>query len=392
MKKESISVCPCSKKCGGCDYQGIEYNEQLKKKDRYMHSLLGKFGPVNNIIGMDNPKHYRCKATASYAFVKGGRYISGVYEKGTHRVVAVDNCDITNEKANSIAVSIRDLLKSFKIKTYNEDTGVGLLRHVQIRVGQNTGQILVILVCASPTFPGKNNFVKVLRDMYPEITSIVLNVNNKHTSMVIGDRNIILYGRGYIEDTLCGLRFRISPGSFYQVNPVQTKILYETAMEYASLTGGETVLDTYCGTGTIGLIASQNAGNVIGVELNSDAVKDAVSNAKANGIKNVRFYQDDATKFMEKVAMGQLKGELSVKPDCIIMDPPRTGSTPRFIDAVAKLKPSRVVYISCGPESLARDLDIFSKKGYVVRKIQPVDMFPYTEHVETVVLITRREK
>lgn len=385
----NTSKCPCAKKCGGCDYQGIEYKAQLKKKTEYMKSLLGKYGTVKDTIGMDNPMHYRCKVTATYAFLKNGKYISGVYEKGTHRVVAVDNCDITDEKANTIAISIRDLLKSFKIKTYNEDTGYGLLRHVQIRVGKNTGQILVILVCASPTFPGKNNFVKVLREMHPEITSIVLNVNNKHTSMVIGDRNVILYGRGYIEDELCGLRFRISPGSFYQVNPVQTKILYETAIENAALTGRETVLDTYCGTGTIGLIASKKAGNVIGVELNRDAVKDAINNAKANGIKNVRFYQDDATRFMEKVAAGQLSGEASIKPDCIIMDPPRSGSTKRFIDAVVSLAPSRVVYVSCGPESLARDLDMFEKKGYKVSKIQPVDMFPFTEHVETVVLMSK---
>ena len=386
----TVTKCPCAKKCGGCDYQGIEYGAQLKKKTEYMKSLLGSFGKVNDIIGMDNPMHYRCKVTATYAFLKNGKYISGVYEKGTHRVVAVDNCDITDEKANAIAISIRDLLKSFKIKTYNEDTGYGLLRHVQIRIGKNTGQILVILVCSSPTFPGKNNFVKVLREMHPEITSIVLNVNNKHTSMVVGDRNITMYGRGYIEDELCGLRFRISPGSFYQVNPVQTRILYDIAMEFASLTGKETVLDTYCGTGTIGLIASKKAGNVIGVELNGDAVKDAITNARANGIKNARFYQDDATKFMEKVAAKQLNGKEAIKPDCIIMDPPRSGSTPRFIEAVVKLAPSRVVYVSCGPESLARDLALFEKKGYKVTKIQPVDMFPLTEHVETVCLLSRK--
>ncbi|MBQ0028722.1 MAG: 23S rRNA (uracil(1939)-C(5))-methyltransferase RlmD [Lachnospiraceae bacterium] len=386
----TIIKCPCAKKCGGCDYQGIEYKLQLKKKTEYMRSLLGEFGKVNDVIGMDNPIHYRCKATATYSFLKSGKYISGVYEKGTHRVVAVDNCDITDERANAIAVSIRDLLKSFKIKVYNEDTGYGLLRHVQIRVGKNTGQILVVLVCASPTFPGKNNFVKVLRDLYPEITSIVLNVNDKHTSMVMGERNIILFGRGYIEDELCGLRFRISPGAFYQVNPVQAKVLYDTAVEFAALSEKDTVLDTYCGTGTIGLIAAGNAGSVVGVELNPDAVRDAIANAKANGIKNARFVHGDATKYMENLASDYTSGKDVIKPDCIIMDPPRSGSTQRFIDSVVKLKPSRVVYVSCGPESLARDLKIFSKRGYCVKKIQPIDMFPFTGHVETVCLLSRK--
>ncbi len=376
--------CACSKKCGGCDYIGIDYKDQLQKKTKYIQSLVGGFCKISPIIGMEDPLYYRCKVTATYTYLKNGSYISGVYEKGTHRVVKVDDCLITDSEANRIAVTIRDLLKSFKIKTFNEDTGYGLLRHVQIRVGKNTGQIMVILVCSNPTFPGKNNFVKALRDIHPDISTVILNINDKKTSMVLGDRNIVMYGRGYIEDELCGLRFKISPGSFYQVNPVQTEILYKTAIEYAGLTGTETVMDAYCGTGTIGLIASKKAGEVISVELNKDAVKDAISNAKNNGIKNVRFHQADATNYIRHLADS---GEY--RPDCIFMDPPRNGSTPEFIDAVKKLSPSRVVYVSCGPESLARDLKLFTKSGYRVKKIQPVDCFPFTRHIETVVLLEK---
>lgn len=376
--------CACSKKCGGCDYAGISYSEQLHNKNKYMQSLLGKFCKVNSIIGMDDPYHYRCKVNATYTFLKNGSYISGVYEKGTHRVVKVDDCLITDSLANNIIISIRDLLKSFKIKTFNEDTGYGLLRHVQVRVGKNTGQVMVILVCSSPTFPGKNDFVKALRNIHPEIDTIILNVNDKKTSMVMGERNIVMYGRGYIEDTLCGLRFRISPGSFYQVNPVQTEILYNTAIEYAGLTGAETVMDAYCGTGTIGLIAGRAAKNVLSVELSKDAVKDAIFNAKNNGIKNVKFFQADATNYIRHMAeMGECK------PDCIFMDPPRTGSTPEFIKAVGELNPSRVVYVSCGPESLARDMDVFKRYGYGVERIQPIDCFPFTQHIETVSLLSR---
>lgn len=375
--------CMYAKKCGGCDYQNIEYTSQLEKKNQYMKGLLGKYGKVAPIIGMDNWEHYRCKVTATYTYLKNGSYISGVYEKGTHRVVRVDDCMITDELANRITVTIRDLLRSFKIKTFNEDTGYGLLRHVQVRVGKNTRQIMVTLVCSNPTFPGKNNFVKALRDIYPEISTVVLNVNDKKTSMVLGERNIILYGRGYIEDELCGKRFRISPGSFYQVNPIQTELLYDTAIEYAGLTDTDTVLDAYCGTGTIGLIASSKAGNVIGVELNKDAVRDAITNAKINGSKNIRFINADATNYIRNLAMED------AKIDCVIMDPPRSGSTKEFIGAVKKLSPSRVVYISCGPESLARDLGTFIRAGYKVKKIQPFDCFPMTKHIETICLLCR---
>jgi len=380
VKKE---ICPYAKKCGGCDYQGMEYSDQLKEKQKMVEKLLKGFAPVKPIIGMENWLHYRNKVHAVFDRDKKGNIISGVYEKNSHRVVNVDSCMIENEKADAIIVTIRKLLKSFKIKTYNEDTGYGLFRHVLIRTGHKTGQILVVLVLSSPILPSKNNFVKALRKEHPEITSIVINVNDRRTSMVLGEREIVLYGKGFIEDELCGLTYRISPKSFYQINPVQTEKLYQTAIDYAGLTGKEVVVDAYCGIGTIGMTASAKAKEVIGVELNKDAVKDAIANAKRNNIKNVRFYEKDAGDFLVNMAAS------GAKCDVVFMDPPRSGSTEKFMDSVVKMGPKKVVYVSCDPNTLARDLKYLSKKGYKVEKIQPVDMFGCTMHVESCVLLER---
>ena len=279
--------------------------------------------------------------------------------------------------------SVAGLMKSFKMRAYNEDTGYGFLRHILIRTGYHTGQIMVVLVTASQVFPSKNNFVKALRKLHPEITTIVANVNDRNTSMILGDKQQVLYGKGYIEDILCGKRFRISPKSFYQVNPVQTEILYDKAMEYAELTGKETVIDAYSGIGTIGMVASDRAKEVISVEVNGDAVRDAIANAKMNKIKNVHFYKADAGEFMVKMAAaGQ-------KADVVFMDPPRAGSDRKFLNSLLRLKPRKVVYISCNPETLKRDLGYLTGNGYRVKKIQPVDMFPMTEGIETVSLLSR---
>ena len=274
-------------------------------------------------------------------------------------------------------------MKSFKIKTYDEDTGYGLFRHVLIRRGFKSGEIMVVLVLGSPILPSSNNFVKALRKEHPEITTVVLNINDRKTSMILGEREKVLYGKGFIRDELCGCTFRISPKSFYQVNPVQTEILYQKAIEFAHLTGKESVIDAYCGIGTIGLIASGHAKEVVGVELNKDAVKDAILNAKENQIRNVRFFQGDAGEFMEAMAA---EGN---SMDVLFMDPPRAGSDEKFMASAVKMGPEKIVYISCNPETLARDLKYLTKKGYQVKKIQPVEMFAFTEHVETVVLLSR---
>ena len=376
--EEKVTKCSVSKKCGSCQYQGVPYKEQLAAKQKRMKKLLGKFANVKPIIGMDDPFYYRNKVHAVFDRDKKGNIICGTYEAKTHKVVPIEECMIEDKISQEIIRTIRDMLKSFRIKTYDEDTGYGLLRHVLVRRGFSTDEIMVVLVIGSPIFPSKNNFVKALRKKYPQITTVVLNVNDKKTSMVLGERDIVIYGKGYIRDTLCGCTFRISPQSFYQVNPVQTEILYKTAIEYAGLGRKETVIDAYCG------IAAKRAKNVIGVELNPDAVRDARINAKENKITNARFYQGDAGEFMENMA------ENGEHADVVFMDPPRTGSDKKFMSSVIKLNPSRIVYISCGPETLARDLEYLTKHGYDVRKIQPVDMFSFTDHCENICLLTKK--
>ncbi|MDE6386647.1 MAG: 23S rRNA (uracil(1939)-C(5))-methyltransferase RlmD [Lachnospiraceae bacterium] len=378
-----MNSCSVSKKCGGCQYIEMPYAEQLKKKQKTVEQLLKKYGKVNKIIGMEKPEHYRNKVHAAFAFHKGKGIVSGIYQEGTHHVVPVDECLLEDAKADEIIVSVRKLAKSFKLKAYDEDTGYGLLRHVLVRVGHATGQIMVVLVLGSPILPSKKNFINELCKLHPEITTIVLNVNNKRTSMVLGEKQQVLYGKGYIEDCLCGRTFRISPKSFYQVNAVQTEKLYNKAIEYASLSGQETVIDAYCGIGTIGLAAAERAKKMIGVELNQAAVKDAIVNAKINGIKNADFYQNDAGRFMIQLA------EAGEKIDVVFMDPPRSGSTEQFMEAVLRLQPERIVYISCNPETLARDLGYLTKGRYRVAEMTPVDMFPFTDDVETCVLVVQ---
>ena len=383
-KPQLPEKCKVWKKCGGCQFQGVPYTEQIKIKQKNMNKLLKKYGNVKPIIGMENPFYYRNKVHAVFDRDKKGNIICGTYEAGTHRVVPVEECMIEDKTSQEIIRAIRDMLKSFRIKTYDEDTGYGLLRHVLVRRGFSTDEIMVVLVVASPIFPSKNNFVKALRKKFPQISTVVLNVNDKKTSMVLGERDIVLYGKGFIRDRLCGCTFRISPQSFYQVNPVHTELLYKTAIEYVGLGRKERVIDAYCGIGTIGLVAAGKAREVIGIELNKNAVRDAIVNARENKITNARFYQGDAGEFMEGMVS---EGE---RADVVFMDPPRTGSTEKFLTSMVKLGPSRIVYISCGPDTLARDLEFLTKHGYVTRKIQPVDMFSFTEHCEVVCLLTKQ--
>lgn len=384
QKQGNNKVCPVSSKCGGCQWINRPYGEQLQAKAVRFRKMMEHFCKTEGIIGMEEPEHYRCKVHAAFGEDRRHNAISGIYEERSHRIVPVDCCLIENERADAIVVSVRGLLKSFKIRPYNEDTGHGLLRHVLVRVGHVTGQILVVLVLSSPILPSKNNFVKALLKLHPEITSIVINVNDRNTSMVLGEREQVVYGKGYIEDRLCGKVFRISPKSFYQVNPVQTEKLYGKAMEYAALTGKETVMDAYCGTGTIGLIASEHAGRVIGVELNGDAVRDARMNAKQNRVKNIEFYQNDAGKLLLQMA------EQGEKLDVLLMDPPRSGSSREFLDAAVKIRPGKIVYISCNPETLVRDLKILTGQGYRVERSVAVDMFPFTEGIESVSLLVQK--
>ena len=375
------SQCPVYRRCGSCQLLHLPYKKQLEQKQKDLETLLKPFCRLESMIGMSDPYHYRNKVHAVFDHDRKGNPISGVYEANSHIVVPVESCLIEDQKSDEIIGTIRGMLKSFKIRTYDEDTGYGLLRHVLIRRGFETGEIMVVLVTASPVFPSKNNFIKALRERHPEITTVIQNLNNRGTSMVLGDKENVLYGKGYIEDVLCGCRFRISSKSFYQVNPVQTEVLYKKAIEAAGLTGKERIIDAYCGIGTIGIVASSHVKEVIGVELNKDAVRDAIENAKLNHIKNASFYCNDAGKFMFNMA------ESGEHVDVVFMDPPRSGSTEEFIDAVSKMRPDKVVYVSCGPETLARDLEYFKKKGYEAKKAWGVDMFPWTNHCEICVEI-----
>ena len=345
-EKKTQTVCPYAKKCGGCQYQGVPYSAQLKKKQSQGQGLLKKFGNVKPVIGMKDPYFYRNKVHAVFDRDRKGNIISGIYEAGTHRVVSIEQCLIEDKKSQEIIRTIRGMLKSFKIKTYDEDTGYGLLRHVLVRRGFSTGEVMVVLVVASPIFPSKNNFVKALRKVHPEISTVVLNINDKNTSMVLGEREI--------------------------------------AVEFAGLTGKEKVIDAYCGIGTIGLVASGKAREVVGVELNKDAVRDARINARENKVVNISFRQGDAGEFMEAMA------EAGEKADVVFMDPPRSGSSEKFLNSVIKLSPKKIVYISCNPETLARDLNFLTRKNYIVKEIQPVEMFCFTDHTEVVTWLEQK--
>ncbi len=375
--------CPYFDACGGCQLQHMSTEAQKRVKEDTVGKLLGHHCKVEPIITMDHPYDYRNKIHATFGYDSKRQIISGMYAESSHKLIDIDRCIIQDPRADVIIATVKKLAKSFKMDPYDEDSRYGFLRHVLVRVGKKSGQIMVVIVGGSPVFKGKKNFVKALREAHPEITTIVFNINDKKSSMVLGERETVLYGSGKIMDTLCGLDFEISPKSFYQINHEQTEKLYALAIDMAGLTGKETVLDAYCGTGTIGLIASKKAGKVIGVELNADAVRDAVKNAKRNHADNVEFHKGDASDFMVRMANKKQKA------DVVIMDPPRSGSTEVFIESVAKLAPEKVVYVSCNPVTLARDLDLFSKKGYKVQRIVPVDMFAQTYHVEAVVSMVR---
>ncbi len=384
ITKKKQGACSYAEKCGGCNMLNGNYVQHLNMKQKLVEGYLNGICEVMPIVGMEEPYYYRNKVHAVYANTKQG-VISGVYQEGTHRVVPIDSCKIEDAKADKIIVDIRNLMKSFRMKAYDEDRGFGFLRHVLIRRGFHSGEIMVVLVTGTPIFPSKNNFVKELRRLHPEITTILQNINDRKTSMILGERELVLYGKGYIEDTLCEKTFRISAKSFYQVNPIQTELLYKKAIELAALTGKERVIDAYCGIGTIGLIASDAAKEVLGIEVNPDAVRDAIRNAKANRVKNIQFYRADAGAYMVQMA------EQDMRADVVLMDPPRAGSDEAFLSSVVKLAPERIVYISCNPETLARDLKYLKQKGYEVGKAWPYDMFPWTGHVETVVGLQRKD-
>ena len=379
--------CKWSKQgCGGCDAPEKEYSAQLADKQQWVQGLLGNYGKVLPILGAEDPTHYRCKVISSFASA-GRSLISGLYVRNTHKILPVNGCFLEDEIAAQTVEAVRKAAADCRYTAYDEDRGTGMLRHVLIRRGAATGQLMVVLVTASPMLPGSKNFVTRLRQLCPAVTTVVQNINEKSTSAVLGAQCKTLWGPGYIEDELCGCRFLISPVSFYQVNPAQTEKLYNCAVKAANLTKDSFVLDAYCGTGTIGLVAAKRSGcRVLGVESNRAAVQDAIRNAKRNGIANARFVAEDAGRFMQKLAQSN-----EAEPDVVFMDPPRAGSDHAFLSSLLQLAPRRVVYISCNPETQARDLKELVAGGYRVESVQPVDLFPYTKHVETVASLVRKD-
>lgn len=377
-------VCDVAKKCGACQLSNMDYSRQLKFKQAGAVKLLRRFCRVNQIIGMAYPYHYRNKVQAAVRRGANGRTVTGVYQSSTGGVVATDNCFINDKKANEIIAYLRGLLISLKIPPYNPKNGSGAVRHIMVRKGFATGEYMAVIVCVSDKLPNSDKLVQKLVDQYKEIKTVVLNVN-KSPKMLLGANEKVLYGDGFIEDVLCGRRFRISPRSFYQVNPAQTEVLYSTAIDYAELTGEERVLDAYCGIGTIGLVAAKSAKEVVGVELNGEAVKDAKANSELNGADNIKFFKADSGEFMRNAAA---RGEHF---DVVFADPPRAGCSREFLKSLVELKPDKAVYISCNPQTLARDLYFLIHNGYEVRRIQPIDMFPHTNHVECVCLLTQQK-
>lgn len=378
-----------AKNCGGCPLLGLDYAEQLKQKEEKVRALVGKYGPVHPIRGMEQPYHYRNKVISTFATGWGGKLTSGIYAANSHKVLPVKSCLLQDEVLDKTMQAVRAAANACRYQPYDEDKGTGLVRHCLLRRGVATGQVMVVLVTAQPVLPGAKNFVKALLAEATQrgvtVTTVVQNVNSRKTSVVLGEAEKVLYGKGFILDTLCGKTYAISPRSFYQINHAQTEVLYGLAVEAAKLTGKEVVLDAYCGIGTIGLTAADHAKQVVGVELNRDAVQDAIGNARHNGVKNARFFAADATRWIREAAAA---GE---KADVIFMDPPREGSTPEFLASVARMAPKRVVYVSCNPVTLARDLATLTKLGYKAEGFTPVDMFPHTEHIETVCVLSKLE-
>ena len=378
-----MKICEYKDYCGGCNLQGLSYLKQLEYKQNKIDKLLSKLHKVNKIIGMDNPYNYRNKIQVSFGYDDKHQIICGNYIPSTHIIVPIKECMIADELSLDIIKYLKDLIVKYKISIFDENALKGGVRHIQIR-STNTNEYMIIIVSGTEKLYKQENLIKDLTKKFKEIKTIILNINRKHTSMVLGEKNIVLYGKGYISDVLCGLKFNLSPSSFYQVNKRQTEVLYNTALKLADIKKDDIVVDAYSGIGTISLILAKKAKEVLAVELNKQATKDAIKNASINRINNVTFIGDDAGRFM--VSLAKRKAHI----DVVSLDPPRSGASDKFLESINKLKPNKILYISCGPESLRNNLKYLIKIGYEIKVIQPVDMFPYTEHIECVVSMQRK--
>lgn len=381
--------CNCFSKCGGCVFRHISYCEELKIKEQRVADAITRVGGLNDveiksIIGSSKTDGYRNKAQLPIGKNNYGEIITGFFANHSHRIIECDSCLLQPDIFNKITDTVKEFIKATNTSVYNEQTHTGVLRHIYIRYGEKTGEIMVCIVINAKRLEKSELLVEMLKKCSDNIKTVILNINREKTNVVLGKENKILFGDGYINDILCNLKIRINPLSFYQVNRQQAEVLYNKAFEYADLSGNETVVDLYCGTGTIGLSVSHKAKKLIGVEIVKQAVEDAKINAKINGIENAEFICGDASKAVE------ILKERNIKPDVIIIDPPRKGSTPQVINYIAQVQPKKVVYVSCDPATLARDLKLFDELGYKTLEVTPVDMFPRTSHVETVALLSRK--
>lgn len=378
VKKSSERVepfCPLYKNCGGCQLQHLSYPAQLKWKRQQVVDAIERIGKIDSAeifdtLGMENPLRYRNKMQ----FPVGKNLQIGCYARGSHKIIDAQSCMIQNAGNDKILSAVRNVAKKFNLQPYNEDTHKGFLRHVMGRVGCN-GELMIVLVTAAKNFPNEKNFVRALLKEIPNVTSIQQNVQTFHNNVILGRDTKILYGKPTIHDKIGRLSFNISARSFFQVNTAQAEVLYKTALDFAELHGHETIIDAYCGTGTISLFMAKKTRKVIGIEVVSSAIADAKKNARENNIRNAEFIVGDVVKVLPKI----------LEPaDVVIVDPPRAGCDKKVLETFAAMKPDKIIYVSCNPATLARDLKILYELGYLTKKIQPVDMFPFTSHVESV--------
>ena len=385
-----IPPCPLFEQCGGCQIQHMSDEAQLEFKKQIVVRNLEKFGkiidpPVKDVIGMDAPWRYRNKTQIPFGRDAEGKLVAGFYKNRSHEIIDMPSCLVQTEVADEIVLFVKQLAKEHRIEPYDEQTGSGVLRHVVVRTGFKIGELMVIFVTNSKRLPHQEALCQRLTEAFPAIKSIAHNVNEQVTNVIFGEETAILAGEPYIVDELDGLKFLISPRSFYQINPVQTEVLYRQALEYAAVDENSVVFDAYCGIGTITLFLARKAKAVYGVEIVPDAIADAKKNAKANGLDNAVFEVGKSEVVIPRLI------EEGIVPDVIVVDPPRKGCDVVLLDAMIKARPKRIVYVSCDSATLARDVAILADGGYVLDVVQPVDMFPQTSHVETVALLTRVE-
>ena len=382
-------VCSIYKRCGGCQLQHMTYEGQLRFKRSRVKDALERIGglkyvEVKPVIGMKEPLRYRNKVQLPVG--GGNKPLIGFYSPRSHDIIDMDKCYIQNEAADKVVKLTRDWMERYGIKAYDEATHSGVVRHIMVRQAYRTGEIMVVLITNSREIPHADEFITSVRENINGITGILQNINTKKTNVILGEQNVLLWGRETITDYIGRFKFNISPHSFFQVNPVQTEVLYSKALEFAGLTGSETVFDAYCGTGTISLFLADKAKKVYGVEIIPQAIENAKENAKLNGITNAEFITGEA----EKVIPAMI--DKGIRADVVVVDPPRKGCDESLLYAIGNMAPERIVYVSCDPGTLARDLGILEKLGYKVKEVQPVDMFPETAHVESACLLTKEYK